>query len=90
MQHNNVGLPPKENYMHLCGQCRNLDIILLGRQFIARVDHKPLIDMLKNKMTPLMEGWMDTILQFDFTTIYLPGEENELADALSRAHDVDS
>ena len=61
---------------------------LLGRQFIARVDHKPLIDLLKNKMTPLLEGWMDTVLQFDFTTVYLPGEENEFADALSRAHEV--
>jgi transposase InsO family protein len=61
---------------------------LLGRQFIVRVDHKPLIDLLKNKMTPLLEGWMETVLQFDFTTVYLPGEENEFADALSRVHEV--
>jgi transposase InsO family protein len=61
---------------------------LLGRQFIARVDHKPLIDLLKNKMTHLLEGWMETVLQFDFTTVYLPGEENEFADALSRAYEI--
>jgi len=59
---------------------------LLGRNFIIRVDHKPLIDLLKNKMSLIMEGWIDTILQFDFTTQYIPGCENELADALSRCH----
>ena len=35
-------------------------------------------------MSPLLEGWIDNILQFDFTTSYIPGNENELADALSR------
>ena len=63
---------------------------LLGRKFFARVDHKPLVAMLDNKMNPLMEGWMDTILKFDFTTIYYPGEENLLADALSRSHESTS
>ena len=61
---------------------------LLGRKFVARVDHRPLVSMLKNRMTIMMEGWIDTILQFDFTTEYLPGPENVLADALSRCHDV--
>ena len=31
------------------------------------------------------EGWIDTILQFDFATEYLPGDQNILADALSRS-----
>ena len=35
-------------------------------------------------MSPLLEGWIDNILQFDFTTSYIPGNENELEDALSR------
>ena len=55
----------------------------MGRYFVVRVDHKPLVHLLHNKMTPLLEGWIDNILQFDFTTTYIPGSENELADALS-------
>jgi len=58
---------------------------LLGRFFIVRVDHKPLVHLLSGKMSPLLEGWIDNLLQFDFTTTYIPGVENELADALSRA-----
>jgi hypothetical protein len=60
---------------------------LLGRNFIARVDHKPLVSMLRNKMNLMMEGWVDTILQFDFTPQYIPGEDNALADALSRSNE---
>ena len=35
-----------------------------------------------------MQGWIDNILLYDFTTEYLPGEKNELADALSRKDDL--
>ena len=57
---------------------------LLEREFTARVDHKPLVAMMKNKLNIMMEGWIDTIFKFDFTTLYLPGEENSFADAFSR------
>ena len=57
---------------------------LLGRRFVVRVDHKPLVAMLRGKVNTLMEGWFDTIMSFDFVTEYLPGEENDLADSLSR------
>jgi hypothetical protein len=60
---------------------------LLGRQFIARVDHRPLVEMLRNRISPMMEGWIDTILQFQFVTQYVPGHTNDLADALSRSFD---
>ena len=63
---------------------------LLGRNFVARVDHRPLVEMLRNKVSPMMEGWIDTILQFDFTTTYLPGIENELADALSQSYEINN
>jgi transposase InsO family protein len=61
---------------------------LIGRWFIARVDHRPLVNIVRNRMNLLLEGWMDVILQFNFTTEYLPGEENGLADALSRQHET--
>jgi len=60
---------------------------LLGRHFIARVDHKPLVAMMKNKSTILTEGWIEQIMQYSFTTEYLPGESNQLADALSRSYE---
>jgi hypothetical protein len=45
---------------------------LLGKKFIARVDHRPLVAMLRNKLNIMMEGWVDIILQFDFIpNIYL-------------------
>lgn len=56
---------------------------LLGRQFIARVDHKPLVSMFKEKVSVLVEGWIDKILEFDFAIEHMNG----LADALSRLHD---
>ena len=59
---------------------------LLSRKFFAKIDHKPLVAMLNNKITPLIKEWMD-ILKFDFTTIHYPGEENLLADALSKSHE---
>ena len=62
------------------------DRYLRGRKFIARVDHKPLIYMVKNQMNNLTEGWLDTIMNYDFTCEYLPGQQNDLADALSRSN----
>ena len=61
---------------------------LQGRRFIARVDHKPLVNLVSNKLTLIMQGWIDNILLYDFTTEYLPGEQNDLADVLSRGYDI--
>jgi transposase InsO family protein len=60
---------------------------LLGRRFVARVDHKPLVSMMRKKLNILIEGWLDTILKYDFIVEYIPGPENVLADALSRQYD---
>ena len=76
----------KELYALMWGMKR-LRHYLLGRNFIARVDHKPLIALLRNKSTMLTERWMDTIMEFSFMTEYLPGEKNTFADALSRSHE---
>ena len=44
---------------------------------------------MRNKLNVMMEGWVDTIMKFNFTTIYLPGSQNTLADALSRQYEVE-
>ena len=80
--------PTKRELYGLMWAMQKLRQYLLGRKFVARVDHKPLVAMLSNKMNIMMEGWIDTIQLFDFITEYLPGETNILADALSRSHDV--
>ena len=60
---------------------------LLGRWFIARVDHKPLVALVSNKMTTLTEGWIDSVMRYNFTTEYYPGGDNTMVDAFSRSHD---
>ena len=68
-----------------------LKYCLLGRQFVSRVDHKPLVAMHEGKMNSILENWMFTILRFDFTNSYLLGPQNWFADAFSRmyeGHDV--
>jgi transposase InsO family protein len=46
-----------------------------------------LVDMLKNKFNAMMEGWVDNIMEFRFTTEYLKGKSNEFADSLSRQNE---
>ena len=77
----------KKELWGLMWAMKRLRHYLLGRKFIARVDHRPLVSMLKSKLNLMMEGWIDMILQFDFITEYLPGEKNILADALSRSYE---
>ena len=60
---------------------------LLGRKFVLRIDHKPLVNLLKNPINRLLEGWIDTILTFDFETQYIEGNFNHFADALSRQYE---
>lgn len=75
----------KRELFALVWAMNKLRYYLLGRKFVARVDHKPLVGLVQNKMTLMLENWMDTILEFNFTTQYYPGEENGFADALSRS-----
>jgi transposase InsO family protein len=77
----------KRELYALVWSVKRLRQYLLGRHFIARVDHKPLVALLKNKSTMLIEGWLETLMEFSFSTEYLPGEQNIIADALSRCHE---
>ena len=60
---------------------------LWGRNFIARVDHKPLVHIATNRISLIMQGWIDNLLLYNFTTEYLQGGGNTFADALSRQHE---
>lgn len=61
--------------------------ILEGRQFIVRTDHRPLVYAFAqkaNKASPRQLTQLDFISQFNMEIIYLKGEDNVVADALSR------
>ena len=59
---------------------------LVGKKFIARVDHQPLLGLLQkvDLSNTILNSWVDSILQFDFEIKYIPGNTNFFADALSR------
>ena len=55
------------------------------RTFTVITDHKALVSFLKSKMlNRRLQGWMQQLLQYDFSIEYRPGVEHLDADALSR------
>jgi hypothetical protein len=58
-----------------------------GYHFRVYTDHKGLEWIsTQKKLSPRQARWLETLSEFDFEVIYLPGEENVLADALSRMY----
>lgn len=63
---------------------------LLGRKFVLRTDHRPLIHIF-NPSKPITKianarliRWSVLLLSFDYTIEHLPGIKNTIADCLSR------
>lgn len=58
---------------------------LSGRKFIVQTDHQALTFLFTQRHTNLMmNNWLETILSFNFSVIYIPGKENYVPDFLSR------
>lgn len=58
---------------------------IYGSSFTLYTDHKALTYLHTQRVANLMMiAWMDTILQYDFKIVHLPGVANVLPDALSR------
>jgi transposase InsO family protein len=58
---------------------------LLGVPFIVYTDHKPLEEFKTQKnLSRRQARWQEFLGQYDFDVHYIPGEENTVADALSR------
>lgn len=61
-----------------------------GSTFTLYTDHKALTYIHTQRVANLMMiSWMDTILQYDFKIVHLPGISNVLPDALSRLFEND-
>jgi len=62
---------------------------LWGNHFTLYTDHKALTYLHTQKVANVMMiNWLDTILQYDFTIVHLPGIDNILPDTLSRLFEV--
>ena len=60
---------------------------LYATKFVLETDQKPLETILAkslNAATPQLQRILIKIFAYDFTVKYLPGENNQLADCLSR------
>jgi len=62
---------------------------LVAKPFIIRTDHKPLVNMMTMKNpSPRQQRQISYLSEFSFKITYLPGENNEVADFLSRSISV--
>ena len=65
--------------------------ILQGARFKWVTDHKGLTHLLNQKnLSGQQARWLEKISSFDFEVVYVPGEENSVADTLSRMYSNDA
>ena len=63
--------------------CTYLDALLRDRRFTILMDHKNLIFIEKDK-NEMVSRWRVALQESDYTIGYVPGRENDIADAMSR------
>ncbi|KAL8428243.1 hypothetical protein Efla_002244 [Eimeria flavescens] len=62
----------------------------LQERFYIRADHKPLVSLLSKSSTQLQDRrarWMELCMLFSFKIEHMSGEDNVVADVLSRLHE---
>ena len=62
--------------------CQCFSTYLLGRSFLAESNHKPL-EMIAMNATPRLQRMLLELQRYDVTIKYCPGNQIQLADALS-------
>jgi len=63
---------------------------LLGHPFTIKTDHQSLKFLLEQKIgTPMQQRWVSKLLGYDFLVEYKKGQDNKVADALSRRFEDD-
>ena len=89
--------PAEKNYSQLDKEAlalvygvKKLEYFLLGRHFVAKTDHKPLLGLFgKEKSIPInanarVQRWALLLSQNNFDLMFQAGKDNQVADALSR------
>ena len=72
----------QECYAIMCA-VREFDYLLRYRKFLLRTDHHNLIEMNVSKAPKVMR-WKMELLEYDFNIEHIAGEDNIVADGLSR------
>ncbi|KAG1256593.1 hypothetical protein G6F66_014799 [Rhizopus arrhizus] len=63
---------------------------LWGNKFTLYTDHKALTYLHTQKIAnAMLINWFDTLLQYDFKVVHLPGVDNILPDTLSRLYEIE-
>ena len=60
-----------------------LQSLLCGRRFKIRTDHRNLLH-IKEASNPMIVQWYMALSNFSFTLEFIPGVENDIADAMPR------
>jgi hypothetical protein len=63
--------------------CKSLDALLRDRKFTIKTDHKNLTFM-KEDSNPMVQRWYTALQELDYELKYVPGDQNTIADAMSR------
>lgn len=59
-------------------------VYLSGKKFVVRTDHKPLLNMLRVGENKRVERMKLRLMEYEFSLEHIAGEENIVADSLSR------
>ena len=69
--------------------CDHFQQYLIGKQFTVHTDHRPMLAILQSKrldeLSPRLQRFKLRLLRFSFIVVYVPGREQTVPDAMSRA-----
>ena len=69
---------------------QRFSMYLLGKKIVLEVDHRPLVYLSKMKnLNSRLARWALCLQPYNYSIVYLPGEDNVGADYLSRAQTND-
>ncbi len=67
--------------------CEKWNIYLWGRKFMLKTDHQALVTLLSkgsSRQTMQISRWSCRLMKYNYDVVYKSGDENKVADALSR------
>ena len=77
----------KQELLAIIESLRRFQHLLQGTKFRTFTDHKGLEWIqTQRKLSPRQARWLETLSDFDFEIVHIPGKTNVLADALSRIY----